>query len=734
MHNNNKYGCENTGFVIHKSVIVLENMKTKLLILGILLSFDISIAFAMSPIKPTTNKVEYVAKQQPSNQAYNADVYSTNKVVKQKLAKSANDPVIKHLWNLQNADINRVVAEISRETGKNFIVSPQVQGKVTIISSHPMGPKESYQVFLSTLRVLGYAVVPDGKNLKIVPSRDAANQAQLTDSMHPGVGDQVVVRAIPIYYVSAMQLVPALRPLVPTWGQLNAYSPSNSIIASGTAENIQRIASIIKQVDTPAANGIDVMHLQHAIADDVVKEVNKLILAARANGANTDATLSADEQSNTVLISGNETSRLRLKVLIAKLDDESLNDSNNTQVVYLKYIQVKDMLPILKAMVHQNVSYSMSSGAANYSSSGNDSSSTGSTLQQASAQFTAAANSQINNATLNGGSGAANDKSKITIVGDVTNNALVITAPTTMMMKLKRVVNKLDVEPQQVLVQGIIAEVDAETAKQIGIQWGTGGRDAKSLGITGAAASAYAFNGNGFGIGFLKKGDMRALVQLLSTDTNANLVSTPSITVLNNSPADIEVGQTYSEISAEYTGPSGTGNNYLPPNTYSDKQIGLTLRVIPQVTGSHSVRLIINQTNSAIISGATTGGSPNPNTSTESLNTQVMVNNGQVLVLAGLINSQDTKVESKVPILGDIPLIGRLFRSSGTTTKKKDLMIFLRPIIINGKERMAQLTKQKYEFMRDVAILNAGNKGHLIASSILASNKPVQLPTPFHQH
>lgn len=715
-------------------------MKTKLLILGILLSFGIGIVFATSPHNETTHvsqkKRAQVVKQPALAQLSKPNTPTARKMVAKQPVQPISQSVTKHLWNLQNVDINRVVAEISRETGKNFIVSPQVQGKVTIISSHPMGPKESYQVFLSTLRVLGYAVVPNGKNLKIIPARDAPNQAQFADSVHPGYGDQVVVRAIPVRYVSAMQLVPALRPLVPTWGQLNAYSPSNSIIASGTAENVQRIVNIIKEVDTPAANGIDVIHLKHAIATDIVKEVNKLVLAARANGANTDATLSADEQSNTVLISGNETSRLRLKVLIAKLDDESLTDNNNTQVIYLKYIQVKDMLPILKAMVHQNVSYSMSSGAANYSSGSSTSgSSSGSSLQQASAQFTAAANSQLNNATLNSGSGttAANDKSKVTIVGDVTNNALVITAPATMMMKLKNVVNKLDVPPQQVLVQGIIAEVDADTAKQIGIQWGTGGRDAASLGITGMATSAYAFSGNGFGVGFLKKGDMRGLVQLLASDTGANLVSTPSITVLNNSPADIEVGQTYSEVSAQYTGPQGTGNNYIPPNTYSDKQIGLTLRVIPQVTGSHSVRLIINQTNSSIISGASTGGSPNPNTSTESLNTQVMVDNGQILVLAGLINSQDTKVESKVPILGDIPLIGRLFRSSGTTIKKKDLMIFLRPIIINSKQRMAQLTKEKYEFMRDVAILNAGNKGRLIASSILASDKPVQLPTPFHK-
>ncbi len=641
---------------------------------------------------------------------------------------------VKHTWNLQGVDIKQVVTEISRETGKNFILDPQVQGKITIISSHPMGPDEAYQVFLSSLRVLGYAVVPDGNNLKIVPSRDAANQSTLATDQNPGEGDEAVVRVINVHYVSAMQLIPALRPLLPTWGNITAYAPSNSIFVSGSADNVQRIADIITDVDTPASNGIDVVRLQHAVADDLVKELNKLILAARANGAGTNASLSADEQSNSILISGDETSRLHLKVLIAKIDNEDGSSNNNTQVIYLKYIQVKDILPILKGMVHQSVSYSMSAGAATSYSSGGSSSSSGDSLGQASPQFLAAANSQINNATLNSSSGAANDKSNVTIVGDVTNNALVITADPTTMMRLRNVIEKLDVAPQQVLVQGVIAEVDAQTAEQIGIEWGTGGagQSSDSLDIAGAASSAYSFGSGGLGVGFLKSGDMRALIALLDSDTNSNIVSTPSVTVLNNSPADIEVGQNIYETTGNYQPSSGSGQQpALPYNTYQEKQVGLTLKVIPQITGAHSVRLIIDQENSSVINDAQTNQSGNKPTTEEKINTQVMVQDGQVLVLGGLISAQDNKVLSKVPVLGDIPILGHLFQNHSTQETKKDLMIFLRPVIVNNTKQADQITNSKYDFMRDVAILNAKGHGHYIASATLTPRHPVQLPSPF---
>lgn len=701
-------------------------MKGLRYITGMLLVLLLLAVNAASPVKSTTQHTNAVTPQVMVPVSSSAKPAAT--VPSQ----------TKHTWNLQGVDIKSVVTEISRETGKNFILDPQVQGNVTIISSHPMGPAESYQVFLSTLRVMGYAVVPDGSDLKIVPARDAANQSSLATDANPGQGDEAVVRVVQVKYVSAMQLIPALRPLLPTWGNVTAYAPSNTVILSGSAGNVQRITQIIHEVDSPSANGIDVVHLQHAVASDLVKEINQLILSARANGSATNASLSADDQSNSILVSGDEVSRLRLKVLIAKIDSEDGSSNNNTQVVYLKYIQVKDLLPILKGMVNQSVAYSMSSGGANYSSGGSSSSSSAGgssdSLGQASAQFTAAANSQINNATLNSSSGSANDKSKVSIVGDVTNNALVITADPTTMMRLRNVIDKLDVAPQQVLVQGVIAEVDAQTAQQIGIQWGTGGanQSADALGIAGASVPSYAFQGGGLGVGFLKSGDMRALLALLSSDTNSNIVSTPSITVLNNSPADIEVGQNVYDVSGNYQTPQGSGGPEQPYTTFTSKQVGLTLKVIPQITGQHSVRLVIDQQNSSIINDAQTdSNNPNKPTTEEKITTQVMVNDGQVLVLGGLISSQDSKVMNKVPILGDIPVLGHLFRNESTQRTKKDLMIFLRPIIIKGDHQADQITQSRYDFMRDVAILNKAGHGHIIASSTLVSRHPVQLPSPF---
>jgi general secretion pathway protein D len=520
--------------------------------------------------------------------------------------------------------------------------------------------------------------------------------------------------------VSALQIIPALRPLLPTWGNLAAYPPSNAIVISGSADNVQRIADIVAEVDTPSANGIDVVHLNNAVATDLVNELNQLILAARANGAATNASLSADQQSNSILISGDATSRLSLKVLAAKLDSEdALSGNDNTQVIYLHYIQVKDLLPILKGMVHQSVSYSLSSGNAAASSSSNSSStSLGSNLGQVSSQFSAAASTQIDNATLNGGT--SDPKATITIVGDVTNNALVLTAPPTTMMQLKNVIGDLDVAPQQVLVEAIVAQVDNNTMQQLGIQWGSANPTAAL-----ANGAPYAFAGGGMGVGFIEAADFTTLIEALSSDTHSNILSTPSVTVLNNSPANIQVGENIFQQTGTYS-PTDAGGGVV--TQFQQQQVGLSLNVIPQVTGQNSIRLIIDQTNSAVLPG-TTGGNNVP-TSAEQISTQVMVNNGQILVLGGLLQGTEQETVDKVPFLGDIPVIGYLFRSYKTSIVKKDLMIFLRPVVLTTVQQNT-LTLNRYDFMRDVAILNANQQGDLITTSILPSRIAPTIPAPF---
>lgn len=704
--------------------------------IGILLAMSIS-AFAMpaATSAPLTQSAPLQSASSAPTSSVSPTAPAPTPVTIVNPVPEKKSPPAGHLWNLQGVSIKSVITEISRETGKNFILDPQVDGKVTIISSHPMGAKETYQVFLSALRVMGFSVVPDGKNLKIVPSRDAANQARLAGNRNPGAGDEAVVRVIPVYYVSAIQLIPALRPLLPTWGNIGAYPPSNSIIVSGSADNVQRIAEIISQVDTEDSNGIDVMVLKHAVADDIVKEVNQLILSARANGASTNATLSADPQSNSVLIGGDAVSRLHLKVLIAKLDASGAEGQDNEQVITLKYIQVKDILPILKAMVHQPISMSITSGGGGgYSgggSSGGGSSGGDSTnLGQASPQFNAAANSQINNASLNSSTGGAEDKNRVTIVGDVTNNDLIMSGSPSTMIQLRSVISKLDIPPQQVVIQGVIAEVDASTLRNLGIQWGTGGANQAAITGTGTTVSNFDYSAPGMGVGFLQAGDMRALVQMLQTDANSNILDTPSVTVINNSSADIEVGQNVYDISGQYQPGQGTGQQTAPYVTYTPKQIGLTLKVIPQITGDGSVRMVIYQENSAQIDSAQTSGGNIP-TSEEKISTQVIVNNGQILVLGGLTNSQDRKVVTRVPILGYIPILGLLFQNHTTQKVKKDLMIFLRPIIVTDQKTADRVTNNRNNFMHDVAILNKDGHTDMVAASILPKENE-ELPTPFN--
>lgn len=633
----------------------------------------------------------------------------------------------KHLWNLQNVDIMKVIAEVSQETGKNFIVDPQVSGKVTIVSSTALNSDAIYQVFLSTLQVLGYAAVPSGHIIKIMPLRDANRLGSGVMNPHTPQGDNIIVQVIPLHYVSALQLVPILNPLIPTWANVAAVTTANSLIVSGTDAVVNRVMGIVQHVDTPAANGVDVITLQYATAENVATEINKLIESSRAYGDTVDAAVSADDRSNSLMITGNRSARLRIKVLVTQLDQGGPDGMGDTQVLHLHYIQVQDILPILRGIAHQNSNSASAPVSTIPVSSDSNNGSMGGNQSSFSNQVQSITNAQLNSGAVTGDTA----KQPIVITGDVTNNALIITAPSAMMFKLKNVVSHLDVRPEQVLVQGIIAEVDASKAQNLGIQWGSSalsGSDSSgnsSLGPT----TAFAATG-GLGVGFIQSGNLRGLVQLLGSNTGSNILSTPSITVLNNGHADIEVGKTISETTGEYQPTTGTPTN--PFTQFQDKNVGLVLRVTPQITGDNSIRLAIDQTNSSIISDTDSSSSnPNPSTNQEKISTSVLVNNGQVLVLGGLISSQKEEVVSQVPFLGDIPILGYLFKHTESQNVKKDLLVFLRPIVITNPEQANEISKQRYEFIRDRQILNGNHMGEFTASSTLMSATGVQLPVPF---
>lgn len=579
---------------------------------------------------------------------------------------------------LRDADLSSVIATVSEMTGKNFIVDPRVKGKVTVISNRPMSADEIYEVFLSILSVHGFAAVPTKNAIKIVPEVNAKQDAIPTVSAkRPGVGDEYVTRVIDVENVPAAQLVPILRPLLPQQAHLAALPTSNVLIASAGAANIQRLVDIVNRVDLTSDGDVEVIRLEHAAASEVVRVIQSLYQATPGQQPGEAPILVADERTNSVLVSGGA-NRLRIRTLISHLDTP-LESGGNTEVIYLRYANATEMVDVLKGIA---------SGIQQGAKPGQ--------------------NAQA----------AAND---ITIQSDEATNAIVINAAPDVMRSLKAVIQRLDVRRAQVLVEAVIAEVSAQKANEFGVQWAYYDPDTSTpigiinfsgsgLGIGSLAASAAAGNltsvpdGALLGAGDLDNtGDgttgFAAFVRALAGDANTNILSTPSLVTLDNEEAEIVVGQNVPFVTGSYTAPGGTGSTPTNPfQTIQRQDVGLTLKVKPQINEGDAVKLEVSQEVSNIASATT--GAADLITNKRSLKTVVIVDDGQAVVLGGLIDDNLRESTQKVPGLGDIPLLGRLFRYDSTVKEKRNLMVFLHPIILRNAGQNASVTGAKYSYMR----------------------------------
>lgn len=373
------------------------------------------------------------------------------------------------LWNLRNADIRAVIAEVSRITGKNFVIDPRVQGKVSIVSSTPLSSRELYQVFLSVLQVSGYAAIPNGEIIKIIPNIDAKTQSPdlLSGMKSPPRGDDMMVAVIPVHYVPSEQLVPVLRPLMPQWSSVSAYAPSNMLILSGRANNIKSLAEIIKQVDSSSANGIDMVRLHHALAMDVANTLKDLVKTQPGIGSRTQITIAADDRSNSILVSGSKTDRIRLRMLILKLDkDSSTGVNSNTQVVYLNYLRAEDLVPILAGIAQANFSGNVGTTIGTITRPALDSTNPASSLANTSAdgQSSSLSSTSTSSAPMNASGATANTTSASTqnegstkptvqIIGEPNTNSIILNAPASIIRILKTVISQLDIKPAQLLIE-----------------------------------------------------------------------------------------------------------------------------------------------------------------------------------------------------------------------------------------------------------------------------------------
>ena len=617
-------------------------------------------------------------------------------------------PPASKLWNLRNADIRAVITEVSRVTGKNFVIDPRVQGKISIVSSTPMSNHALYQVFLSVLQVSGYAAIPSGDIIKIIPNIDAKTQSpDLINGMrNPPQGDDMMVAVVPVHYVPSEQLVPVLRPLMPQWSSVSAYAPSNMLILSGRANNIKSLAKIIKQVDSSSANGIDMVPLRHALAMDVTNTLKDLVKTQPNMGGRSQITIAADDRSNAILVSGSKTDRIRLRMLILKLDRESYAGINsNTQVVYLHYLRAEDLVPILAGIAQANFSGNVgttigtitrpvldstnpASNLAMGSSSDTQNSSSGNITPQQAAPTPSAATANTTSAnTQNEGS----TKPTVQIIGEPNTNSIIINAPASIIRILKNVIAQLDIRPAQLLIEALVAEVNQVDINNLGIEWGSDQQtgDPKNFRPGFAILNSKT-----------KRADFQAQIYALARLQKANILSTPSVVVLDNRQAKILVGKQVSVAASSYPNNANGTTTASPFTTFNRVNVALHLYVRPQITHGQGIQLQIDQGNDTLDPATTTDSTTNPTFRISSIVTSVHVESGDAVVLGGLIQDSLGNDNNRLPILGDIPGIGRLFQHNIRNRDKRVLMVFIKPIILRNERDNLHVTGDKYNDVR----------------------------------
>lgn len=600
--------------------------------------------------------------------------------------------------NLQDVEIGTLISTVSEVTGKNFIVDPRVKGKVTVISSRPMSAEGVYETFLAVLQVQGFAAVPAGSAIKLVPEGNARTDGGVPNDSGAGLPiDDVVTHVYQVQNISAAQLVPILRPLIPQWGHLAAYTASNMLIISDRAANVVRIEALIKKMDQSGDRDVDVVHLKNASATEVVRTLTNLTQQDKqADPGARSAVAIADERTNSVLLGGDRSDRQKLMAVIESLDTQ-LKDDGATQVVYLHYASAENLAPILQGYAQQVGQPAKTSGGTTPS------------------------------APVAPGVNTGGGNSELRILADKETNALVITAPPKVMRQVRDVIAQLDIQRAQVLVEAIIAEVSADKSSQLGVDWAIYNNNRiaaadinspSTLAALGAAAASGASSaylgllGQGANIGFGKNDgtsgtSFALLLKALKGDGDSNLLSTPTLVTLDNQEAKFSAGQEVPFLTGQYSNTGGASTNVSNPfQTIQRKDVGLSLGVTPQINEGNHVKLKLDLEVSSLASGIT--GATDLVTNKRTLTNTVGVEDGQILVIGGLIDDNLTDSKSGVPFLSDIPLLGRLFKSQTVTKKKRNLMLFIRPTILRKTSDGDYYSRRKYDGVRQ-AQLNTGS-------------------------
>jgi general secretion pathway protein D len=632
--------------------------------------------------------------------------------------------------NFVNAEIEAVARTMATITGRNVVVDPRVKGQLNLVAERPVSPADAFQQFLAALRLQGFTVVEAAGLYKVVPEADAKLQGGSVSVGHAGsagpAGGQIVTQIFKLNYESAGNLVPVLRPLISPNNTININPGTNALVITDYADNLQRLGKIIAAMDVSNASDVEIIPLHNAIATELAPLVARLIDGgAPASGASstpgqTDTsfktTLLAEPRSNALILRAANPARVaQVRALVAKLDQAPAGGhaaaNGNIHVVYLKNADATALATTLRAALAANGGASaagssnspMSSPSSNTSASTNSSSGTG--LGAGMSPITSS------NQPSTGGQ----------IQADPATNSLIITAPEPQYRQLRAVIDQLDGRRAQVLVESLIAEVNIEKTAQFGIQWQSLlGQNNNVIGIIGNNTSVGGANlfklaqsiqakdgktmpstGLNAGIAVKHNGDyvLGALANLLQTSGDGNVLSTPNLLTLDNEEAKILIGETVPFPTGSYANTGGNNNSVNPFTTVERKDVGLTLRVKPQINENGTVKLVIYQETSAV-KASTEENKNGPTTTKRSIESTVLVEDGAIIVIGGLLQDKYGGGQDKVPFLGDIPGVGALFRSDKRAREKTNLMVFLRPVVLRNAADSTQLSMDRYDLMR----------------------------------
>jgi general secretion pathway protein D len=584
-------------------------------------------------------------------------------------------PLVSHAedqnWqvNMKDADISAFIGQIADITGKSFVIDPRVKGKVTVVSTETMNTEAVYELFLSVLKVHGYAAVPAGEVIMVVQQNSVKQQGGDLETKTQKQSQEMVTKVITIKNTPALDLVPILRPLVAKYGHLAGVRSANALIISDHASNITRIEQIIDRLDKAGSEELEVIQLKEAWVGNVVTMLQSLDPDKVAQGSTSKTSTTgtirvvADERSNRLIIKGEKTARERIRKLIHQLDKPSYF-SGSAKVIRLRYADSKKLAELLNNIMADTES--------------------------------------------TGGKDSTKAKGTASIFADEELNALVVRAEPSILKEIGDIIHELDVRRAQVLIESAIIEVTGDVSNSFGVQWAVGDTDYPVAGTnftnagdsisqiaTDAAAGTSSLS-NGLTLGAYKSTDgvfdFGVVIQALQSQSNTNLLSTPSIMTLDNQEAEIIVGQNVPFI----TGSTSSSTSTNPFTTISREDIGVTLKIKPHIHEGKELRLEVEVTAESV-SSTTVEGQADLITNKRELKTVILAADKETIVLGGLISDDITETESKVPFLGDIPGLGWLFRSKGTQHVKRNLMVFLRPTIVLEKQKAVELTNKKFE-------------------------------------